>query len=339
VQPHIQNGGLDLSYLIEGRASLCRSIAHAGATWFAVALAMGALGACGGSAEDEEAPKERDANPWAQSASWPKPDFYDPHGASEEIQIREVITDVQRDFPARIGSGVCHELTPAGRREIVDTGISAYDTCKLIVPEIVRRMRAQGVAPRFPKVLKVTIDGARATALLREPGGEPYRIPLVKLPGIDNGWKLPSLALLQPVGNEQLAKLKPNGGDPRVRRDREAITEVITDAQGDFAAGFGANVCAKLLPAERDRLARAGDAQGEDCGAAVDRIRTGLRRAAVEPWSAELTSIEINGARAVARVRNPAEHRDVRFYKEREQSWRIVSLDDIEPVAAALGRR
>lgn len=125
----------------------------------------------------------------------PGHDFSDPRGVSEKARVAEVVYDIEGDFPRGLGNSVCHELTPAGQRQIEQSAVGS-GSCVDRIPEIAKRALAAGIAPRSSKVVSVQVDGRRATALLRDPATPPYRVDL-ELGSPD--WKLVRITALLPI--------------------------------------------------------------------------------------------------------------------------------------------
>lgn len=130
----------------------------------------------------------------------PGSDFSDPAQGGAKAKIREVIYDLQGDFPRGLGDSVCFELSAAGRREVEASGIGKGE-CADRIPEIARRALANGIGPRSSKILSVEVDGGRATAVLRDPGGPPYRAHLTFGPEY---WKMARLHYVTGADLEQL---------------------------------------------------------------------------------------------------------------------------------------
>lgn len=130
----------------------------------------------------------------------PGHDFSDPRGGGPAGDVKETLYDVQGDFPLGLGNSVCFELTAAGRDEIERSGIGAGD-CEARLPTITRRALAGGMRPRRSTVLSVRADGRRAIVVVKDPHRPPYRVPFVKTA---EGWKLPSLTLVEPLDLKRL---------------------------------------------------------------------------------------------------------------------------------------
>jgi hypothetical protein len=131
----------------------------------------------------------------------PGHDFGDPANATDKGSVEEVVYDLQGDFPRGLGSSVCYELSAAGQREVESSGIGKGDCVKRI-PEIAKRARANGMRPRSSRILSVRISGGQAVAVLRDPGGEPYRARLVDVP--QDGWKMERLGYATGIDLERL---------------------------------------------------------------------------------------------------------------------------------------
>lgn len=130
----------------------------------------------------------------------PGRDFSDPTGLDTKGKIEEVLYDLQGDFPEELGTSVCYELTAAGQREIEQSGIGS-GSCPERVPEITRRAMRHGFKPRASEFLSITVNGKRATALVRDPGRPPYRVPFIKGP---DRWAMPSLSYSSGIDLEEL---------------------------------------------------------------------------------------------------------------------------------------
>ena len=130
----------------------------------------------------------------------PGHDFGDPQDVGPKAAIKEVLYDIQSDFPRGLGSSVCWELSEAGQREIETSGIGS-GSCQRRIPSIAKRALAAGFEPRFSRIRSVRIRGGRAGALVREPDGSLRRVPFVKGP---HGWKAPSLTVAESIDFDHL---------------------------------------------------------------------------------------------------------------------------------------
>jgi hypothetical protein len=127
--------------------------------------------------------------------SGPTPPFVDP---PRRIP-REDLVDVQTDFARDRGESVCDDLTTAGQREAESYGRPG-ESCPDAVRTIKDRLVARGHQLRSSRLLSASIDGGRATLLVKDPGRPAYRVPVVVGPG---DWKLTSLRYAEPI---QLAR-------------------------------------------------------------------------------------------------------------------------------------
>ncbi len=115
----------------------------------------------------------------------------------DRAYIREVLSDVQVDFAAGTGSGVCNELSEQGEREIERAGTGHRRSCDSVVTKMARRNQRQGLKGKLSAIWSIDIAGDRASALVKDPGDRsPYRVRFVK----QNGqlWTLVSLADVEP---------------------------------------------------------------------------------------------------------------------------------------------
>ena len=108
---------------------------------------------------------------------------------------QEDLYDIQQDFARDRGASVCDDLTPAGRREVLAYG-RAGESCEEAVETIKERLVTRGHQLRSSRLLSVSVDGDRATLLVKDPGRPAYRVPVVIGPG---DWKLPSLRHAEPI--------------------------------------------------------------------------------------------------------------------------------------------
>lgn len=132
-----------------------------------------------------------------------EPDASDmPDDASDELHIREVLSDVQGDFGGGVPFSVCVELSTAGEKELARARGGKRGDCTENVARLTRRNRARRVPPRYSRVQSVKVNGSIATALVfdpNDPDKPAYRVPFLK-EGL-SGWKLPSLTYAEPVAD------------------------------------------------------------------------------------------------------------------------------------------
>jgi hypothetical protein len=126
------------------------------------------------------------------SPEGPGSDKSDPRGLSERELIEEVVYDLEGDFLLGKGSSVCFELTEDGQREIEQSGIG-NGGCAQRIPTITKRALARGYQPRYSRIGKVTIDGKRATAVVKPTLRPRQQVHFVKTEGLDGGWKATSV--------------------------------------------------------------------------------------------------------------------------------------------------
>lgn len=126
-----------------------------------------------------------------------KPDTGDPAGGSDAQAIKEVLTDVQADFPLLKGVHVCRDLSREMRRELRRSRLASSGKCDDGVVELALRNRAAGIDPLYSKVISIDVDGGRASAVVHDPGRPPRAVPFVRKGA--GAWKLASLQAVEPI--------------------------------------------------------------------------------------------------------------------------------------------
>ncbi|HYI81079.1 MAG TPA: hypothetical protein VEW67_09490 [Thermoleophilaceae bacterium] len=125
-----------------------------------------------------------------------------------------------------------------------------------------------------------------------------------------------------------------DSGDPAGLDDAGAIKEALSDLQGDFALERSTGVCLELSRGGRREIR---DADAVDrCDYDVFELIKWNRARGLKPRVSTVFSVDVTGRRARARVGEPGRaDYDVPFVKEGD-SWKAVSLRDVEPVDGAL---
>jgi hypothetical protein len=149
------------------------------------------LGGCGGGGPADEN---------ARYTTTVEMDTGDPPDLDDEGQIKEALSDLQGDFSLERSTGVCLELSRAGRDEILrETGQSR---CDYGVFRLIQHNKRAAIKPRISTVFDVAVEGQRAEVTVGEPGRPDRTMPFVKE---GQGWKVVSLRDAEPVA----ATLKP----------------------------------------------------------------------------------------------------------------------------------
>lgn len=179
-----------------GRVGLRQRTFYLRTIWaLGVATAMATATGCNDSANEGRVVSTARSEPELR-----QPDVDDPSGVGNKGAIKEVLTDVQADFPFQIGTSVCAVLSDVGRRELERSGAHRSGECDKAAAALARRNRAGGIAPRYSRILSVDYANGVGVAVVRDGDGRPYRVPFVKGRGTDGGWSLVSLAFAEPVG-------------------------------------------------------------------------------------------------------------------------------------------
>lgn len=276
----------------------------------------------------------------------PGHDYSDPRDVSERELIKEVLYDVEGDFPLGLANSVCFELTTTGRQEIG----GGLETCEVRLPKITRRALLRGYQPHFSQFRSIEIDGRQAVATVRSFGQGTRRVRFVKTA---EGWKLPSvryagnvdpLLLREAIDKSSafgVAHEKPahDLGDPVGGGPKVEIREVVSDIQLDFAEGIG-GVCPELSKGGERELTGQRNPVLSDCTTVASRLSRQVRRhRAVEPWHSRFISITVKGKKATAVLATPGRGRHkAHFVDQRIVGWRLVSLRQVEPVGRFLDR-
>lgn len=124
-------------------------------------------------------------------------DVGDPHGGGPKVAIREVLKDIQSDFPSGAGT-MCNEISRAGRRELRRARLSRWEGCQEAIYDLSGQVEDAGLMPWYSEILAVEVTGQRATALVRNADDGPAR-PVPFVYEKDRGWRLVSLRHAEPV--------------------------------------------------------------------------------------------------------------------------------------------
>lgn len=168
-------------------------------SWSAAALVilLTTVAGCGGGDTDEPAAKTAPQAATADDDWVIYRDLGDPPNADARTAIKEVLSDVQADFPLSLTTGVCSELSWAGEDELEAAGIDDSGDCDVVMGKLMARAQAAGLEPRYSRVMSVTVNREAAIAVVREKHGKPHRVPFVEEDG--RGWKLVSLTFAEPI--------------------------------------------------------------------------------------------------------------------------------------------
>lgn len=109
---------------------------------------------------------------------------------AEKEAVTAAVKRMQDGFYSGSATKVCASLTPKARRETAVDSEGKRTSCRTNIGKLVKYFRANNKGERpalVPKVVKVTIEGDKATAMLREGHKDPYPFPLERTAG---EWKV-----------------------------------------------------------------------------------------------------------------------------------------------------
>lgn len=249
----------------------------------------------------------------------------DGDGSGTEAAIAQTLLSVQRGLAARDGEAVCGALTATGSYELGRLRGGGPGSCARMVGEIGVREH-ENWKPKAYEIVSVKLNGARASALLRVAGGEPYRVPFAR--DKSGAWRLTSLVLLdvEAVDNPPYGPTR-----PYVEPPRKIPEEDLYDVQGDFARDRGESVCDDLTPAGRRELKPYGP-PGESCPDTVRRIKDRLMLGGYQLPFSRLLSVSIDGGRATLLVKDPGRPPYRVPVVIGPGDWKLPSLRYAEPI-------
>lgn len=112
-------------------------------------------------------------------------------GSSDEDQVRGVFADLQDAFVARDYDELCAVTTADAQNHIGQIGHEPPSgNCKLEMRRLVGMARANPVEPAMPQIVRLSVDGDRATAIIATKTGSQTRVPFAKE---DGDWKVDAL--------------------------------------------------------------------------------------------------------------------------------------------------
>lgn len=108
--------------------------------------------------------------------------------ASDEDQIKALLTASQKAFRTGDGKVVCDALTAAGQKDMVDYGsvIGLAGDCAKVAEGVTAYNKKVGLKQPPSKVVAVRVNGQNATAIMRVEGSGAIRQGFKK---IDSQWK------------------------------------------------------------------------------------------------------------------------------------------------------
>jgi hypothetical protein len=110
-------------------------------------------------------------------------------GASDEDQIRTAYGDLQSAFEARDYEELCAVTTTDAHRHIGQIGHLKSENCLRDMRRVVTMVRDAPVGSGSPRIVRLRVDGDRATAVIVA-GGSRARLPFAKE---DDDWKVDAL--------------------------------------------------------------------------------------------------------------------------------------------------
>jgi hypothetical protein len=247
--------------------------------------------------------------------------------AGDQEMIERTLRDVQLGFAAGDGRAVCRELTATGFYELARLRGGTPGACARVIAEIGRRRRKERTRSKVSELVSADIDGDRASALLRDRGGEKtYRVSFIRDKA--GSWKLTSLVLLdaEAIDNPPYGPTPPFDEPPRYIPEED-----LYDIQTDFARGRGESVCDDLTPGGRREVRRYGR-PGENCADAVRTIKDRLVAGGYQLRSSRLLSVTIAGDRATLLVKDPGRPRYRVPSVRGPGDWKLTSLRHAEPI-------
>lgn len=106
-------------------------------------------------------------------------------GEAEEKQVRSAYAQLQARFEAKDTSGVCARISRKAKRQVGSMAHTQPTTCQRDVRQLFKWIKTDATAR--PKLLRVTVDGDKATVRTRLSESSTGRIPFVEE---DDKWKL-----------------------------------------------------------------------------------------------------------------------------------------------------